>query len=213
MNTSVALFFVSNIVATVILGLKFTTRKDRVFRTFGAALLLDAVAFAVWTIGYIYPSAFLTCITIGAVVFLISLVVFFYTSLLSESAGSRLWFTILGIVVVIAIFTVGHYSPAYAFISPEGFMFFNLTPFVQLLYVFALLLAAVPTMNLIASKFQRPYSALVRYGFIFEVAGGIMLITSINTVALNTAGWIIAIVYLILWITLLFNRQAWSGTN
>ena len=214
MNSSVVLFFVSNVLATVLLGGKFVSRKDPLFKYFGIGLLLDAAAFAMWTIGYVNPEQLLTFITFGAVAFLVSLVVFLYASLEQAPANTRLLVTVLGAVAVAGIFYVGRYvDPANAFISPEGFLFFNLTPFVQMLYTFALALITLPVIDLVASKFKAPYSALVRYGLIAEVVGGIMLITNKDAQTLYITGWIIGIVYFILWATLLFNRKAWSSTN
>jgi len=167
MNTSVVLFFVSNVVATVLLGGKFVSRKDPLFKYFGVGLLLDAAAFALWTIGYINPDQLLSFITFGAIGFLVSLVVFLYVSLQQTSASTNLLMTVLGAVAVAGIFYVGRYvAPANAFISPEGFLFFNLTPLVQILYTFALALITLPVIDLVASKFKAPYSGLVRYGLI-----------------------------------------------
>ena len=214
MNSSVILFFVSNVLATVLLGGKFVTKKDPLFKYFGIGLLLDAAAFAMWTIGYVNPEQLLTFITFGAIAFLASLVVFLYASLEQVPASTRLLVTVLGAVAVAGIFYVGRYvDPANAFISPEGFLFFNLTPLVQMLYTFALALITLPVIDLVASKFKAPYSALVRYGLIAEVVGGVMLITNKDPQTLYITGWIIGTVYFVLWATLLFNRKAWSSAN
>ena len=200
--------------ATVLLGGKFVRSNDSVFKYFGIGLLLDAAAFSMWTIGYVNPEQLLTFITLGAIAFLVSLVVFLHASLGQAPATIRLLVTLLGAVAVAGIFYVGRYvDPADAFISSEGFLFFNLTPLVQMLYTFALALITLPVIDLVASKFRAPYSALVRYGLIAEVVGGIMLITNKDVQTLYITGWIIGIVYLALWVTLLFNRKAWSGTN
>src|SRR3989344_9591856 len=214
MNSSVVLFFVTNVIATALLGGKFISRNDSLFKYFGIGLLLDAVAFAMWTIGYVNPEQLVTFVTFGAVALLVSLVVFLYASLEQAPASTRLLVTILGGVAVAGIFYVGRYvDPANAFISPEGFLFFNLTPFVQMLYTFALALITLPVIDLVASKFRAPYSALLRYGLIAEVVGGVMLITSKDAQTLYITGWIIGIVYAALWLTLIFNKRAWSGAD
>ena len=213
MNTQVALYFVSNVIATLIVGAKFATKSEKTLKTFGDALLIAALAFALWTIGYLSQSMFLIMVTAGAIALLISFYFFFRVSLHDISSNARMGFSILGIVVLLAIFIVGHYSATSAFISPEGFLFFNLAPFVQMLYIFALIIAAVPAMNYVASKFHGGYAALVRYGFLVEVAGGIMLITSTDTSTLYVAGWVIGVVNLILWVTLLVSKKAWQGIN
>lgn len=213
MNTQVALYFVSNVLATLIVGGKFATKNEKGFKTFGVALIIDALAFALWTVGYLNQTILLVMVTAGAIALLVSFLFFFRASLHEVSSQTRMGLTILGVVALLAIFIVGRYSPNYAFISPEGFLFFNLTPFVQMLYIFALILAAVPAMNFVASKFNGRYSALVRYGFLVQVAGGVMLITSTDVNTLYAAGWIIGIVNLILWVTLLFSKKAWQGIN
>jgi hypothetical protein len=213
MNTSVALFFVSNVVATVLLGGKFAAKKDPIFKYFGIGLLLDAVAFALWTIGYLNPEQLLSFVTYGAIAFLASLVVFLHASLQQTSTSQRSLMTLIGAAAIVGIFFVGNQSANSAYISPEGFLFFNLTPLVQMLYLFALAFVSLPLIDLVASKFRAPYSALVRYGLIAEVVGGILLITNQDVQVLYITGWIIGIVYLVLWATLLFNRKVWSGTN
>ena len=211
MNTQVALYFISNVLATLIVGGKFATKSEKTLKTFGVALLIDALAFALWTIGYLNQSMLLIMVTAGAIALLVSFLFFFRVSLHDVSPSAKTGLSILGIVALIAIFIVGHNSATSAFISPEGFLFFNLSPFVQLLYIFALIITAVPAMNFVASKFNGGYAALVRYGFLAEVAGGILLITSTDANSLYVAGWIIGVVNLVLWVTLLVSKKAWQN--
>src|SRR3989344_8392500 len=144
MNTLVVLFFVSNVLAAGLLGGKFLSKQEPVFRYFGIGLLFDSAAFAFWTIGYVNSGLFLNCVTFGAIALLISLVFFLRASLQNHSAGGRILGIVLGAIAVIGIFLVGRYSPNLAYISPEGLLFFNLTPLVQMLYVFALSLTFLP---------------------------------------------------------------------
>ena len=190
-------------------GGKFVSKKDAVFKYFGIGLLLDAVAFAFWTIGYVNAVLSLICVTFGAIALLVSLVFFLHASLRNHSASTRVWGTVLGIVAAIGNFIVGRYSPNLAYISPEGLLFFNLEPLVQMLYIFALAFTFLPLTDLVASKFSDPYAALVRYGFIVQFIGGIMLIVMKDVQVLYITCWIIGIVYLVLWVTLLFSRKAW----
>lgn len=214
MNVLVLLFFVHCVLATVLLGGKFANRNEGVFKSFGIALLLDAVAFAAWTFGVIRPESLLTSVTIGAICFLASLVFLLRTSAQDAQASTRQLLTAAGIALVLGIFYVGRYvDPADAFISPEGFLFFNLQPLVQMLYIFGLTLAALPAIDMVASKFRSSYSALVRWGFVAQVAAGVVLITSNDTQSLYITGWIVGIVYVALWGTLLFNRNAWPSAN
>jgi hypothetical protein len=210
MNSSVLAFFVTNVLAAALLGGKFAAKKDRVFKYFGIGLLFDAVAFAFWTIGYISPSVLLSCVTFGAIALLVSLVFFFIASLQEYSTGTRTLGAVIGAIVVVAIFFIGRSSPNLAFVSPEGLLFFNLAPFVQMLYIFALSFTFLPPTEFIAAKFNAPYSALVRYGFIAQFVGGVMLITSKDVQALYITGWVIGIVYVCLWLVLFFSKSAWN---
>ena len=216
MNFLVFLFFLHTVIATFLLGGKFVMRRnDGVFRSFGISLLFDAIAFTIWLFGLVRPENLLISITLGAISFLISLVFLFHVSFQqAQQINTRWLLTALGSVFAFVIFYVGrYYDPTDAYISSEGLLFFNLGPIVQMLYIFGLSLAALPAIDLLASKFKLPYSALVRYGFIAEVVGGIMLITSKDVSALYIAGWIMGVVYFILWTTLLFNKKAWSAVN
>ncbi len=213
MNPLVLAFFLHNVLATFLLGMKFARRDDRVFKFFGFALLLDAVAFAIWSFGIIRPENLLTSVTLGAVCFLASLVFFLHASVQNAQSNTRWLLTVLGVVAVLGIFFIGHADPATAYISSEGFFFFNLSPLIQMLYIFGLTLAAIPAIDLVASKFKSSFAMLVRYGFIAEVAAGIVLITSKDTNALFITGSIIGVVYLLLWTSLLFSQKAWSSVN
>jgi hypothetical protein len=215
MNLLVSLFFLHTVFATLALGLKFFNREDRVFRLFGIALLFDAAAFAAWGYGLIVsPENLLVLVTVGAVAFLVSLVFFYYVSIFRASAGSRTLLLGVAVAAVLAIFYIGRYiDPASAFISPEGLLFFNLTPLVQMLYLFALAFATIPAIDMIATKFKNPYAALLRYGLIAEIVGGIMLITSRDEQVLYLTGWVIGLVYVALWGTLLLNKKAWPSGN
>jgi len=82
-----------------------------------------------------------------------------------------------------------------------------------MLYIFALSLTTLPLIDLVASKFEGSYSALVRYGFIAQIVGGIMLITSNDVQVLYITGWVVGTIYFVLWTTLLFSHKAWSKAH
>jgi hypothetical protein len=217
MNFFVILFFLSNVVATLVLGSKFASHKnDKIFRGFGMALLLDAAAFLVWTLGLIQPAIMLTCVTIGTIIFLVSLIFMVDASAQEARKNYTRWlFTGSSIVIAFGIFLVGRYTylDNYAYISEEGLLFFNLGPVVQMLYVFALTLATLPVLNLVARKFEKPFSLVVQYGFIIEIVGGIILVTSNDFMAVYITGWVMAVSYLIMWILLVFSKKAWEKIN
>lgn len=212
MNLAVTLFFIGNVLATLLLGIKFVSRADRTLKVFGIGLLLNALAFAIWTFGVVVqPVSVLAYVYWGVVVFLASLIFLVYASLPTVSSTLRWFLTVLGFVVACTIFYIGLGSPNAAYISPEGLFFFNLDPLMQMLYVFALSLAAFPAIDAAASRFSFGYATLLRYGLIAEVVGGIILMTSKDILTLTLTGWFIGIVFLVLWVIFLFSRRAWQG--
>lgn len=215
MNISVILFFLFNVLATAVLGIKFAVKRDdKIFKIFGIALILNAIAFMIWSFGLIRPESLLTCVTLGTVTFLISLVFLFYVSIQKiESINIRRGLMALGAIVMLVVFYIGNIDPVYAYISPEGYLFFNLGPLMQMLYVFILALVALPAVDLIASKFKLSYSLIFRYSLIAQICGGIMLITSKDSQVLYVTGLIIGFVYLLLLITFIFNSKDWAKVN
>jgi len=214
MNIQVALYFLSNAIVTLIVGGKFATKNKKSFKAFGVALIIDAFAFVLWTIGYLNQATLLTMITAGAIALLVSFLFFFRVPLYEEmSSKTRTNISILGAIALFVIFIIGKYSSNYAFVSTEGFLFFNLTPLVQMLYIFALIISVVPAVNLVASKFNGRYSSLILYGFLVQVAGGIMLITSTDVYTLYIVGWVIGIVNFILGGSLLLSKKIWQNVD
>lgn len=215
MNIEVLLFFLHNILATALLGYKFVSSKDSIFKNFGIALLLDSVAFAVWSAAVVLkPENLDQFVTVGAAFFIASLVFLLITGTQKMNTSTRGMLVILGVMVGLAVFYARTFLyPSTPSFSPEGFFFFNLQPIVQMLYIFGLALTALPAIDSVASKLKHPYDALVRYGFITEVVGGIILITTIDAQVLYISGWIMGAVYLALWSILLFSRKAWSGVE
>lgn len=215
MNIGVFLFFLHNILATAVLGGKFVVRKDPVFKNFGIALLLDSAAFVVWTLAVVLqPTNLDQFVTLGAAFFIASLVYLLITGTQKASASTRGGITLLAVLLGICLFLARTFLfPSNPTFSEEGLFFFNLDPFVTMVYIFGLLLTAMPAIDAVASKFEHSYASLVRYGFITQVAGGIVLITTVDTQVLYTLGWIMGAAYLALWPILLFSPKAWKNTD
>ncbi len=212
----VVLFFLHNVFATLFLGFKFRGRADSVFKNFGSSLILNGIAFAIWSVAVILrPQNLELYVTIGALFFIASLVTFFAAGIQNINESSRRSLLWTASILAIILFIVRTYVyPSQPGFSPEGLFFFNPHPIAQLIYIFGLALVALPAIDALASKFIQPaYSRLVRYGFIAQVMGGIILITSTNTLLLFINGLIIGVVYLLLWTLLLFSKKAWVGVN
>lgn len=189
--------------------------RNLIFKNFGIALLLDSLAFAVWSVAVVInPVNLDQFVTVGAAFFIASLVFLFITSVQKTNSSTRGILIIFGVLVGVAMFCARTflYPSAPAF-SPEGLFFFNIQPINQMFYIFGLALTALPALDLVASKFKPSYSALVRYGFITEIMGGIILITTTDTQVLYIIGWVMGAAYLALWSTLLFSRNAWKNAD
>jgi len=216
----VIVFYVQNVLASLLLGGKFAIRRDPVSKNFGIALLFDAIAFAIWSAAVILkPEAIQEYISFGTMAFVVSLFFLLASGVQQFQKSARTTTLVIGAIVGIGIFFLGGLTsyPSLPGFSPEGFFFFNVHPLLQALYVFAFIIAAIPAIEAISSKFRGKFATLIRYGFILELAGGILLITSVSTMASAAAlyliGWVIGIVYFALWTTILFNRSIWAEGN
>jgi len=218
MNTLVLFYFLHNVLATLILGSTFARKRDAVIKHFGIALLLNTVAFAIWSLAVMNrPANLESYVTAGVVFFILSLIAFLSAATLGRGGRKQ----ILGVAVIIAavVFYLRMSAfPSAAAFSPEGLFFFNPHPFVALAYVFGLALCAFPAIEALASKFTGGYATLLRYGLNIEVAGGILLIVSSDSIvgsadALYLAGWIMGLMYLALWTTFAFGKKAWQGVS
>ncbi len=217
MNTLVVVFFLHNALATLILGCKFRSQKDRTLKHFGTALLFTTVAFTIWSVAIIGKVQNLdSYINTGVIFFVISLVCFLMTGVQNMAASNRKTVMVIGVgLAIVLLYLRAAFYPSAPGFSAEGFFFFNPHPVIQMLYIFGLSLAVIPAVDAVAAKIKSSfYSRLFRYGFIAEVAGGIVLITSNinnpNITALYLTGWIIGLVYLILWTTAAFNKKFWQ---
>ena len=215
MNLLVLLFFLQNIIVTAILGYKFFSQKNSAFKNFGIALFLNTIAFAIWSFAIIQQATNLNnYVTAGAAAFITSLIFLLLEGTQEMKAGTRMSIVTIGIIIGVVLFYARTFMyPSAPSISPEGLFFFNLQPVVQMLYIFGLGLAAFPAIEAVASKFKGSYASLVRYSFIIQVMGGVVLMTSSNTQMLYILGWIMGSVYFVLCVTLLFSKKAWSLSN
>jgi len=213
MNISVLLFFLNNVFATLLIGSKFSLRKEREFKTFGIGLIFIGIAFVIWSLAVATQTLNLErYITWGGVFFIISLIFFVFSSQESKLKQPLIWLSIFGGLIL--LYLRAFVYPSNPGFSEQGFFFFNTHPVIQMFYIFALLLATIPAIDNVSQKLKSPYEKIFRYGFIIEVAGGIILLTSnINnpdTLALNITGWIIATVYLLLLSIFFFDKRVWE---
>jgi len=211
MNMLVGLFFLHTVVATIILGVLFLKKTAQGAKHFGVALLLTALAFGLWGLILVFPSALTLLITLGALAALASFVVYLCVGIGGLPSMTKKALLALGVVGVVATFIAGRFIfPTQQSISEEGLLMFNLAPFVQMLYIFMLITVSVPAIEKICKMFKGGYATLVKYLLLVQVFGGIILITSVDTMVLMTAGWIIGTAYFVLWSTLVFKKDIWN---
>ena len=151
-------------------------------------------------------------VTIGSVLTLASFVLFLRAGIDGAAPIVKTLATAIGVAFVVAVFIAGRYIfPTPKFISEEGFLIFNLAPFVQLLYTTALVLVAIPLIGKVSAMFRDGYAIFITFALSAQVVGAIVLITSSDTLSLLTAGWIIGLTYFALWTTLLFRKNIWKN--
>ena len=179
---------------------------------FGIGLLLETVGFASWALAIVMPTNLAILVTIGAVLTLISFLFFLRSGTDGMSSSVRTLAMVAGVALVIATFIAGRYIfPTPKSISDEGFLIFNLAPFVQLMYITALVLVAIPLVEKVSSLFRGGYAIFVKYTLAVQVVGAIILITSADTPSLLVAGWAIGLTYFAFWTTLLFRKNIWQS--
>jgi hypothetical protein len=211
MNILVLLFFLHTTVALALLGGRFLIRGGAFASYFGIGLLLDSGAFAAWGGALVAPDNLPILVTIGAILALISFVFFLKSGLADLPSSLQSGAVAAGAVFVAATFVAGRYVfPTPKFISEEGFLFFNLHPFVQMMYITALVLAAFPAIEKAGTLFREGNSTLVKFLLAIQVVGTIVLITNVDTLSLLVVGWCMGLAYLALWTMLLFRKDVWQ---
>jgi len=212
MNLSVLLFFLHTTLATAVVGGVFLKRGGNVAKYFGLGLLLETIGFASWALAVMMPDNLATFVTVGAVLTLISFIFFLRSGIDDGSSSVKTLALVIGVGLVAATFIAGRYIfPTPKFISDEGFLIFNLAPFVQLMYITVLVLVAIPLIEKVSALFKPRYEAFVKLALGIQVVGAIVLITNTDTLALLVAGWAIGITYFALWTTLLFRKNIWKS--
>lgn len=211
MSLPVLLFFLHTALATAIVGGVFLKRGNNVAKYFGIGLLLEAVGFASWSLAVMLPDSLATFVTIGAALILVSFILFLRAATDDISSSLRTLVMAMGSLFVGAIFVAGSYIfPTPKFISDEGFLIFNLAPFIQLMYVTIIVLMAIPLVEKVSKMFKAGFSTFVKFALGVQVVGAIILITSTDTLSLLVAGWAIGLTYFALWTSLIFRKDIWS---
>ncbi len=212
MNILVALFFLHNVLATAYLGSKFISEKDKVLRSFGIALLLNCVAFAIWSFAILTrPDNLTTYVTYGVMFFIAALVFLLNTGIQNLKSDTRMKILMLGGLFGLVLFYLRTFVyAATPYFSPEGFFFFNVHPLMQMFYIFGLAIASLMALNAVAPKFKGIYATLIWFCFVIEVIGGIILITTTDSQVLYLAGWIMGLAYFALWAPPLFDKKVWT---
>lgn len=217
MDAFVLVFFIHSVLATLLIGGKLFSNPDRDVKRFGVALLLDAVAFIIWTVAVVVKPVELEVYTnLGAVFFIASVIAFLNAGMPKVGRVLRQAILLISVILGALVLYMRLYMyPSSPSFSDDGYFFFNLDPIIQMIYIFALVMAALPAIDVLASKLRGTYAIVVRYAFIAEVVGGIILIINTNSGSASANlllidGWIIGIAYFALWSTIIFNKNIWN---
>lgn len=212
MNFSVLLFFLHTTLATAIVGGIFIKKRGDVAKYFGIGLLLETAAFASWALAVMIPDNLAIYVTVGAVLTLVSFIAFLRAATYDINLSLKNLFLVGGSLFVLATFFVGRYIfPTPKLISNEGFLMFNLAPFVQLMYITILVMVTIPLVEKVARLFKSGYSTFVKFALGIQVVGAIVLITTNDVLSLHVAGWAIGLTYFAFWTTLLFRKDIWQS--
>ena len=214
MNNLVVLFFVHTTVATFILGWKFYSQNDAVIKKFGIGLLLNGMAFAVWSAAVLLNPDDLETWTKAGAVFFVGTLYFFLVAgtndLEAKLRGKAMGGGILLLVLLVVL--RGFFYPSEPYFSEAGLFYFNIHPIPNALYIAALTFAGFPAFSAVANRMSAGYALLVKAGFTALAIGSIILLVSFDEGLLYIDGWVLGISYLVLWTSLLFGgSKPWQA--
>jgi hypothetical protein len=209
MNPLVLLFFAHSTLATFLLGWKLAGQKDASLKNFGYALVLNGLAFAIWSAAVILRPADLALWTgAGAFPFMGTLLFLISSSTVRLDRNLRNRWLGAGVALVAVLFILRSFVyPSQPYFSDEGLFFFNVQPVATAVYLFALSAAAFPAIRAIGQKMKTAYAPYVEAGFITLVLGGFLLLVSTDLMLLYINGWVMGLTYFVLWVSLVFQGK------
>ena len=193
MSGLVIVFFIGSAVATLLIGLQFARSDHESLKYFGWGLVAVGIGFAFWAIARIIdpddPDDLEIWVTIGVFFLLVGLLAFLYswTSQLEQKNRNLVLLGGLGYIVVLVVLRFIY--PSEAFIDDDGLFFFNPHGSVGVMEAGALTFAVLPAMLEVARHLRSMEALVLKVCTTTLVVGGIILILSLDTVAVTVDGW------------------------
>ena len=208
-NLSVLSFFLFGTFSFAVLSVFYLKQKDAPFRLFGLALVLIALAFAVWSyVVYARPANLELITTIGVAPFVLAFGVLFAVSASSLKGKHKIFVYIFSalFVTLFALLRVFFYGSNPAF-DDKGFFYFNADPVILYLYVLAISFSILPAVYVLGRQIKNITLRIVmELGFTLIAIGTIVLIISYDDWLQVINGWGMIIVLIILLLTHLTTR-------
>ncbi len=189
-------FFVGAAIAVLLVGSSFVRTKDGVGRPFGWGLVATGVAFGFWAVARIIDppdsNDLEVWITIGVIFLLVGLLLFLYAWGAQLERSLRDLVLIGGLVYVVVLVVVRFANPSEAFID-GGILFFNPHGSVAALEVGALTIAMLPAIFGVTWRLRRTDARVARNAFTALLVSGIVLVTSVDSVLIRIASWVMVV--------------------
>jgi hypothetical protein len=175
-------FFAIGSLLLIYIAQYYLRAKASIHRWFGGGLLLTGIAFLCWAyVTGFRPEALGLFTTIGALLFLASLISFFISyvhSITKKRARAAYW--VIGALALVAFLTLRFVffqsDPGF---SPDGFFSFNIDQIVVYGYVVLLACSIAPATFAVAAKMKNLVLAgVTRFGFSLITIGTAILLTS-----------------------------------
>lgn len=200
MESLVKVFFVAATLATLAVGVSFVRRGGRPFRYFGLGLVLNSVAFAIWTAAVLAkPESGLNWwVTVGVFWFFGGLVLFAATWVLELAEPQRRAALVVGAAWIVGVVALRLAYPSHPAFSDSGLFFFNPHGSVAAFEIFGLTAGMLPAIFRVARDLATRSAYLAKVGFTTLAVGGIILVTSHDEVLLHVDGWAMGLAFVAL---------------
>lgn len=212
MATLVSLFFIGSTASLLVTGFALSRGRLESLRYFGLGLMMDGIAFGIWTVAVVTkPDEGLGgWVTAGVLFFLASLILFVLTSAGRIAPRQRPILVGATIVYVVAVFMVRVFYPSRPHFSEEGLFFFDPHGAVEALEILGLTAALLPATFEVSRRMRMREGYVAKAAFTTLLIGGILLIASDDRILLTIDGWAMGLALIVLLITFGFRRpEAW----
>ena len=153
-NFAVVLFFILGALISAFISWRFIGSTEPVFRRFGSGLAFLTASLATWAvIVWIHPDDLHTWASVGAVLFLPSVLFFLGSAIHGWSPKNRNVTISITAVCLFALFILRTFlAPSEPSFSERGLFYFNAQPLALLAYVFAFAGTVLPAVYAVSMK-------------------------------------------------------------